>query len=85
MFFILRCVSHTLSLIATTDIDLSKFDTKVFRKKAALRGALAKIQSLWNKIGGHSVGVAEKCFEAFGMFITINNCSYRYSNTNFQL
>nr|CAH0111996.1 unnamed protein product [Daphnia galeata] len=46
----LRCASHTLNLIASTDIDLSKFDNRQLPKKQALRKALGKMTSLWNKI-----------------------------------
>ena len=75
--FDFRCASHTLNLIASTDIDLSKFDNKQLPKKQALRKALGKMNSLWNKIC-RSILAAELSKEAFGklstLFTTIFSC-----------
>ena len=75
--FNFRCASHTLNLIASTDIDLSKFDNRQLPKKQALRKALGKMNSLWNKIC-RSILAAELSKEAFGklstLFTTIFSC-----------
>lgn len=53
-------------MIASVDIELSKFDNKTFPKRNALRQALSKMQALWNKIG-RSIIAEEKCKEEFGV------------------
>jgi len=58
---------------------LSKFDAKTLKKKTALRSALSKVQALWNKIGGKSVNVAEKCFEVFGVSL-VTPCPTRWNS-----
>lgn len=75
----IRCASHTFNLIATVDIDLSKFDVKVMKKKNALRSALSKVQALWNKLGGRCIGAAEKCLEAFGVSL-VTPCPTRWNS-----
>ncbi|XP_046643196.1 uncharacterized protein LOC124328468 [Daphnia pulicaria] len=75
----LRCAPHTLNLIASTDIDLSKFDNRTLPKKQALRKALGKMTSLWNKIG-RSIISAELSQEAFGQYITLSRTFFALFN-----
>ncbi len=73
------CASHTLNLIASSDIDLATFELKEFKKKVALRNSLSKVRALWNKIGGRSIDVAEKSFEAFGVSL-VTPCPTRWNS-----
>lgn len=63
--FLNSCVSHTLNLLATTDLNLSKFTMTELPIKNALRKVLSKFQALWNK-QGRSVQDAEKIKAVFG-------------------
>lgn len=49
-----------MNLVASSDIDLSKFDRKIFPQKNALRQAISKVNGLWNKIS-RSIAAAETC------------------------
>lgn len=62
----LRCASHTLSLIGSSDKQLCKFDAKNFKHKNDLRAALSKIQVIWNKIGNRLIKTAKIIKEKFG-------------------
>lgn len=64
ILLVYSCASHTLSLIASVDIDLSKFDNLTLPKKNALRQSLAKMTAFWNKLG-RSIAAAEQSQETF--------------------
>lgn len=62
----IRCASHSLSLIGSSDIQLSKIPNSSFQHKKELRSALAKIQAIWNKVSNRSTKTAEIIKERFG-------------------
>lgn len=66
-----RCVAHTLNLLAKGDTDKA-FNSSTGTFKGQYRTAIGKVKALWNKISFSSV-TGDLCEEILGTLFMFNN------------
>lgn len=71
-----RCVSHTLNLVATNDVEKwfneNERKADVFQLKKLYRKLFAKLAKLWSKQNQSTI-VAEKIHEVLNMYLRVPN------------